>query len=306
MKASDAPFYSSALVQFEELMGAARAASPQTLPLSLFYALSQAGRAIAAARLDGEWRLQGHGLESSDLDAENLCQVRIRAKPTKKRQPDSFGGVCRATDGEPLRSSTTIGELWASLPGMEMLLPEVEVRKPLYVEVLEMGNSPLEDVTKVQATVAPLEAKSVSAARKALTKYRCGSEAEVIEMQHMAPIHRLTSYGEGVAVWWPSGATEIHGHWLAIEQLAPLDLYTEQRWLRPLLGGGTSLSVLMTWWALLHALSMLARYEPAAWARALAYDSSSLAAPLAELLRCGLELIPQLVLESLYADQPEC
>lgn len=58
----------------------------------------------------------------------------------------------------------------------------------------------------------------------------------------------------------------------------------------------------MTWWTLLHALSMLARYEPAAWARALAYDSSYLAAPLAELLRCGVELIPQLVLESLFDD----
>ncbi len=295
--------YSSALVQFEELMGAAQAASPQTLPLSLFYALSQAGRAIAAARLEGEWRLQGHGLEASGLDTEDLCRIRIRMRPTKKQRPDSFGGVCRATGAEPLQSSTTIGELWASLPGLEKLLPELEERKPLYVEALDMGNSPLEDVTKVRATVAPLQAKSISAAKKVLANYRCGSEAEVFEMQHIAPIHKITGYGEGVAVWWPSGAAEVHGHWLATGRIAPLDLHTEQRWLRPLLGGGTSLSVLMTWWALLHALSMLARYEPAAWTRALAYDSSYLAAPLAELLRFGVELIPQLVLESLHDDQ---
>ena len=80
-------------------------------------------------------------------------------------------------------------------------------------------------------------------------------------------------------------------------------LDTGQRWLRPLLGGGAALSDLMTWWALLHALSMVARYKPAAWARTLAYDSSYLAAPLLELQRIGGELIPQLVLESLYADQ---
>lgn len=294
--------YSSALVQFEELMGAARAASPQTLPLSLFYALSQGGRAIAAARLKGEWRLQGHGLESSGLDAEDLCRVRIRAKPTKKQRPDSFSGVCRATGAQPLRSSTTIGELWASLPGLEKLLPELEERKPLHVEVRGMSNSPLEDATKVRATVAPLQAKSVSAAKKALAKYRCGSEAEVFDMQHIAPIHKMTGYGDGVAIWWPSGATDIHGHWLAAQRFAPLDIHTGQCWLRPLLGGDTPLSNLMTWWALLHALSMLARYEPAAWARALAYDSSYLAAPLAELLRLGVELIPKLVLESLYDD----
>jgi hypothetical protein len=56
--------YGPALSQFEELMGAADAASAQTRPLALFYALSQGGRAIAAARLQGDWRLKGHGLEA--------------------------------------------------------------------------------------------------------------------------------------------------------------------------------------------------------------------------------------------------
>jgi hypothetical protein len=296
--------YGSALVQFEELMGAARAASPQTLPLSLFYALSQAGRAIAAARLEGEWRLQGHGLESSNLDAEDLCQVRIKPKPTRKERPDSFSGVSRATRADPMQRSTSVGELWASLPGLEKLLPELEGRKPLHVEAQDIGNSPLEDVSKVRATVSPLESKNISAAKKALAGYRCGSDIEVFDMRHIAPINRMTAYGDGVAVWWPSGAKDIQGHFAAIWRVAPVDTYTGQRWLRPFVGG-TALSDPMTWWALLHALSMLARYEPAAWARALAYDSSYLAAPLAELLRSGVELIPQLVLESLYdPDQP--
>jgi hypothetical protein len=296
--------YSSALVQFEELMGAARVASPQTLPLSLFYALSQAGRAIAAARLEGEWRLQGHGLESSNLDAEDLCQARVRPKPTKKERPDSFSGVCRATQVDLLQSATTVGELWASLPGLEKLLPELSERKPLHVEASEIGTSPLEDVTKVRAKVAPLEAKSAPTVKKELAGYRCGSDIEVFEMEYIAPIDRMTAYGDGAAVWWPSGATEITGHLAAIRRVAPVDTYTGQRWLRPLVGG-VALSDLMTWWALLHALSMLARYEPAAWARALAYDHSHLAAPLAEVLRSGVELIPKFVLESLFdPDQP--
>jgi hypothetical protein len=296
--------YSSALVQFEELMAAARAASPQTLPLSLFYALSQAGRAIAAARLDGEWRLQGHGLESSNLDAEDLCQVRVKPKPTKNDRPDSFRGVSRATRAHLLQRSTSVGELWASLPGLEKLLPELEGRKPLHVEAQDIGISPLEDVSKVRAKIAPLEAKDIPAAKKALAGYRCGSDIEVFDMDHIAPIDRMTAYGDGVSVWWSSDAKDIQGHFAAIWRVAPVDVYTGQRWLRPLVGG-TALSALMTWWALLHALSMLARYEPAAWARALAYDSSYLAAPLAELLRSGVELVPQLVLESLYdPDQP--
>jgi hypothetical protein len=181
-------------------MGAARVASPQTLPLSLFYALSQAGRAIAAARLEGEWRLQGHGLESSNLDADDLCQARVRPKATKKERPDSFNGVCRATRVNLLQSATTVGELWASLPGLEKLLPELSGRKPLHVEVSEIGTSPLEDVTKVRAKVAPLEAKSAPAVKKELAGYRCGSDIEVFEMEHIAPIDKMTAYGDGAAV----------------------------------------------------------------------------------------------------------
>jgi hypothetical protein len=294
--------YGSALVQFEELLAAAIAASPQTRPLSLFYALSQAGRAIAAARLDGEWRLRGHGLVSENLDAGDLCAVQIRSTPSKRGRPGAFGGVCRATGSDLLHGTTTVGELWASLPGLEKLMPELEHPKPLYVAAEEIGVSPLDDVTKVRATVAPLQAKSTTDAEKALASYRHGREAQIVEMQHLAPIHKFTGYGDGVAVWWPSGASDIHGHWIAIGRLAPFDLHTEQHWLRPLVADDAALSDLMTWWALLHALSMVARYEPAAWFEALAYDSSPIAAPIAELLRVGVDLIPQMVLEALYGD----
>jgi hypothetical protein len=88
--------------------------------------LSQAGRAIAAARLDGELRLKGHGLESINLDAEDLCKVRVKPNPTRNERPDSFSGVCRATRADRLQGSSTVGELWASLPGLEKLLPELE------------------------------------------------------------------------------------------------------------------------------------------------------------------------------------
>jgi YaaC-like Protein len=54
--------YGTALEQFEELISAASEASPAVRPLPLFYALSQAGRAIAAAYIPEKWRLYGHGL----------------------------------------------------------------------------------------------------------------------------------------------------------------------------------------------------------------------------------------------------
>ncbi len=52
--------YRAALEQFEELIRAAAAVGYQSRPLPLFYALSQAGRAIVAAR--GGADHQTHGL----------------------------------------------------------------------------------------------------------------------------------------------------------------------------------------------------------------------------------------------------
>lgn len=56
------PTFVAALEQFEELIRASRVVAPAAQPLPLFYALSQAGRAIGAARLENDWQLHGHGL----------------------------------------------------------------------------------------------------------------------------------------------------------------------------------------------------------------------------------------------------
>jgi len=57
--------FGAALEQFEQLLGAAEVSGPASAPLPLFYALSQAGRAIAAARLPDHqrWDFTGHGLK---------------------------------------------------------------------------------------------------------------------------------------------------------------------------------------------------------------------------------------------------
>jgi hypothetical protein len=71
--------YAMALEQFEELLGAAENASPAVRPLPLFYAVSQAGRAIAAADLPDAWKLHGHGLVCSDLSPVSILELESRA-----------------------------------------------------------------------------------------------------------------------------------------------------------------------------------------------------------------------------------
>jgi hypothetical protein len=55
--------FGAALQQFEELMDAAASVGYAARPLPLFYAISQAGRAIAAVHADDPWELSGHGLK---------------------------------------------------------------------------------------------------------------------------------------------------------------------------------------------------------------------------------------------------
>jgi len=72
-----------------------------------------------------------------------------------------------------------------------------------------------------------------------------------------------------------------------------IDDFAERDWsndryfyLRPeVVAGQPSPLILMTWWAILFALSQLARYEPATWTSAIEPDGSALTVPIEEGLR---------------------
>jgi hypothetical protein len=71
-------------------------------------------------------------------------------------------------------------------------------------------------------------------------------------------------------------------------------------YLRPTLGvDGGEITILMTWWAALFALSSLARYQPAAWQAALDVDSSSVAVLLEDALDRAQDRLPELLLAAL-------
>jgi hypothetical protein len=91
-----ADVFVSALEQAEQLMRAAADVGPAASPLLLFYAVSQAGRAIAAARLDGPWRLSGHGLKAPAPADRSAGLLRRVVKPDGEQAPEtrrqSFAG----------------------------------------------------------------------------------------------------------------------------------------------------------------------------------------------------------------------
>jgi len=87
---------------------------------------------------------------------------------------------------------------------------------------------------------------------------------------------------------------------LALKLFEVHEDFPELLWSRPALGGHRShLSRLMTWWALLFAISNLARYEPALWSDALQFDNSEDAVPLDSMLALCHEEVLTLVCEAL-------
>jgi hypothetical protein len=105
-------------------------------------------------------------------------------------------------------------------------------------------------------------------------------------------------WGPGLGVTWtqaevkePRGEPSPHPQNKSAERE-----YFEERWLIPVVGDSSDhLPSVLIWWVLLFGLSLLARYEPAAWREALDPDQSPIADPLAQLLDDALEIVPHLL-----------
>ena len=126
--------YSAAMEQFEELMRAADQVGSAARPLPLFYALSQAGRAVAAAHADEPWQLRGHGLQLKD---EGRPLLNRRVNPG--RGPNaSFRRVTEATGSDVLEQPVTVNALCASLPELAVV-PELCDLAPRAPPLCTMG-----------------------------------------------------------------------------------------------------------------------------------------------------------------------
>jgi len=296
--------YGAALQQFDELLAAAATAGHASRPVSLFYALSQAGRAIAAAHGAERWRLRGHGLRTPELGVANVLELRVRLDRRRKGRDDafidSFAGVAEATRSPLPGAPMELGRLWTSLPCLPVPADETRWPRALLVVPDEPGTQQLFAWDRVSATVVGFDELSPAAVRRQLVRYAAAADVHLDQPQGLPLLTAPTPLGTGVRLYWPTDTRDLGGQQRTLDRVAPVDGRTGQRWMRPSVGG-TAVSDLMTWWALLFGVSMLARYEPDAWTAALDYDRSTLAAPLAALLDAGLEVVPELVVAALDA-----
>jgi hypothetical protein len=136
-----AAVFASALEQSEQLMRAAEVVGPAAQPLPLFYALSQAGRAIAAVHLpDAGWRLAGHGLSAplqlqdgvSDLVRRAIEPREESKKAVAAGRRSSFAGVTDAIGSEQLSGVVELGAVWAAMPDLIAPVPQMPSLHPAW------------------------------------------------------------------------------------------------------------------------------------------------------------------------------
>ena len=105
--------FRSALEQAEQQFRAAASVDYDSRALNLYYGLSQAGRAVAAAARglgQDEWSLHAHGLEWPHLAEAGVNVSTLTVKPDGKARA-RFTCLSEVL-GSPLPELVTLGELW--------------------------------------------------------------------------------------------------------------------------------------------------------------------------------------------------
>jgi len=288
--------FGAALGQWDALLGASAEVPPAASPILLFYALSQAGRAMCAARISGQpWRASSHGLTIGD-PAQAIGETTVAPDG---RPASSFAMFCRALGASSLSAATSLGDLWASNPKLDR------------VEGLGADSTPALQLTEISsgepavraAIVGPLAADLPLDPGAAATELRSrlASYPSAADGLAVCAGDRVGHQGEPrVEVEW----RDADGELLAVHQVAPgLGSQRSGAFLSPALNrAGDVLPHLAVWWAILLALSSLARYHPERWSDALNRDRSVTAIPIEEALEIGRELLPWVLLHAMRPD----
>jgi len=323
--------FAASLEQAEQLMRAAEVIGPAARPLPLFYALSQAGRAIAAARLpDSAWRLAGHGLSAPPHDGVTDLLRRVvkpKAEPEKALiagRRSSFAGVADAIGSDHLTGPVHLGAVWAAMPDLMAPVPQIPGLDPAWRRPLRAYPAHWALDANARRKIAynrPLELLLGGLPVDPNPDTSFDPDALLAEMGE----HYPTSAGVAAPGWLkthpartlrgpaPTGESLPLFCWPDVRSLATaaeLGAIAANyrgrgvRLLVPRIAAKDSLSPLMLWWVLLFGLSSLARYDPELWVAALNVNSSPQAVPIEAALTEALEALPDLILAALTGKRP--
>lgn len=295
--------FNAALDQAEQLFGAAADTGFASRPLLLFYGLSQAGRAIAAAARaagPGDWKLSDHGIAVPDLNR----RVEMRDVVVRDKGIGSFTQLASILGSGTLGDGVPLGQVWVTIPELTL--------RPLMGSTSDLRPALFLNMTGVAGAEGYFGELSVFPSpwsqpppepkiSEFLARYpSLAGQVEPEPGHALAPILRGDPPRLDIQRAWPApNDGPVSGSDLE-RQLTVRYRGDDDRWAFPVLGAATQpLHPLLSWWAVLYTLSMLARYEPGIWAGHLDIDRSNDAVPVANALNVALDACPQLVLHAI-------
>lgn len=301
--------FRAALEQAEQQLRAAARIDFDSRALNLFYGLSQAGRAVAAAApslSNSEWRLLGHGLTVPMLDSAS-GDIRALELSTHGSEKTSFRRLS-AVLSSPQPKSVTVAELWP-------LLYETTIHAPLAttlyppLEVTYGDDWILSGAFVAQTATVALPQSLLAVAtekRPTVTEY----------VSRYPALAGFIPTPSGSNVDWPSPNMAFTLRWKRPDDLGSghvldgmLVRYRgEQTLAYPTLEDdptGLPVHPLMAWWMVLFAMSMLTRYQPVRWTEMIDVNWSEHATAIEYVLEAGVLAVPDLIDEAIdFVSQP--
>jgi hypothetical protein len=304
--------FAVAMQQFEEQMTAAKVVTPATSPINLYYGLTQAGMAIAAASAPGQWTVRSHGLKLEDTqpDLPGIC---VQPSGT-----GAFQAVASATSSPGIIGPASIGSLWQSLPDLSESVPLPGAQCPAALPVIpEIPPAFDASGSGFPTRVLFFQPPGATVSVQADLPDRADREAWCSELLKQYPTS--TGWNPDAPTKWFTDENGNSTIFLRVpgpvkkyplpsaeaeplyDKLAPEYRYHQNRYMRPSIQGAGEPppSPLMTWWLLLYGFSMLARYQPRKWTDLLNLDKPGCATHLQYALETARSAIPHLMLEAL-------
>jgi hypothetical protein len=298
--------FRSALEQSEQLFRAAAATSLATRPLLAFYGLSQASRAVLAAHRYGErWNPHGHGITAANTSGA------LEGVTSRDKGSGLFDCLAAAMDSATLPEAVSLGSLVSSLPAFVNPEPfsNIEGPRPLTIVPEHYNSGAVLSMTAVTTgwvhglPTRVLEAEDLrAAASECLDNYPTLVGWQIAGDPPYFPGHLA---GDGVAVKLMWRLAESTSSDAVRSEVVTRNAIQPSRsggaWIVPVSADGTDrvLAPLVHWWAILHGLSTVVRYEPAVWRKHIDVDSSADAVGLDRLVQVALEDVPFHILQAL-------
>jgi hypothetical protein len=301
--------FCAAIEQSEQLFTAAAQVGYAARPLPLFYGLSQAGRALTACfELDDDsWLLRSHGIWATELVQPELWDTKLQ-----DRKDGSFIRVAHVLDSPTLPQACRLGDVWATLPALSKSLPKdayraraLRVERDVLVSRNAFGGSP---APAMSTALAPAWLYGLSPALEFSDLPEAAVAEELALYPSLLGFEELTSAsppnfhpaavaGElGVRLVWKADGLTEQDRALRVDRMC-LPTTDGSSWVAPAVSGNDrQLHPLVAWWAVLFALSMHARYEPAAWEQHRDIDSRVSASVIEVTLDTALLEVPRLLL----------